>query len=78
MSLRNRLIRLAAERPEFRADLLPLLKQAGDREADFADRGEVDLALGHLTKAQRILRKFPVVDTSELDRLIAGLHRRLR
>jgi hypothetical protein len=55
-----------------------MARRAAVREADFADRSEVDLALGHLTKAQRILQKLPAVDTSELDRLINELYRRLR
>lgn len=46
--------------------------------SSFADVGEVDIALGHLAKAEAILRKYPALDIKELKRLIVRLRRRLQ
>ena len=76
--LRSNLIRLAHQNPELRADLLPLLKEAGSKEAGGDGLIEYVLPTGEIEKAYRNLLKDDKQSAQLLMEVYYALQERLK
>ena len=76
--LRSKLIRLAHQNPELRADILPLLKEAGSKEAGGDGLIEYVLPTGEIEKAYRNLLKDDKQSAQLLMEVYYALQERLK